>query len=248
MYVETTKISEPGKSVSWALCRLREMSDLQMLEGFFHNPVPQWITQIQSRTAGIQAWETAHGLQQQTQDEQNLGIPETHHCLNLAPQRTGSQLQRLQCCVSVTGILGKQAAAKCSFPKWSARGLQVHVNAPFRDLPFHGITNESIVESVQEVVACISNSLDVHMAPASISIRTHDSMLESNMVKITYGISGTEYHFPTIALEGTFKSPLQNKVFPMGRHLLYFQYSLDEKMSSNVALDWIEMSKSQKSS
>lgn len=101
---------------------------------------------------------------------------------------------------------------------------------------------------VQEVVACISDTLDVHMTPASISIRTHYSMLESNMEKIMFGISGTDDHFPTIALEGTCKSPLQNKVFPMGRHLLYFQYSRDEKMSSNVALDWIEMSKSQKSS
>lgn len=52
------------------------------------------------------------------------------------------------------------------------------------------------------------------------------------MQKIVFGISGAGDHFLTIALERKPKSPLRNKVFPTGRHLLYFQYSVDEKMSS----------------
>lgn len=82
--METTKISEPGRRVHWVIFRLRN-TDLQMLKGFFGNPVHQWVAQIRSRTARIQAGErSVQGLHWQTQDGQNPGIPERHHCLCLA--------------------------------------------------------------------------------------------------------------------------------------------------------------------
>ncbi|EPY73392.1 protein limb expression 1-like protein [Camelus ferus] len=86
------------------------------------------------------------------------------------------------------------------------------INSLFNELPSRRITKEFIMESVQEAVASTSGTLDDADDP-STSIGAYHYMLESNMGK-------TMLEFQEVIS-------------------YYSQYSLDEKMRSHMALDWI---------
>ncbi|XP_051062064.1 protein limb expression 1 homolog isoform X2 [Phodopus roborovskii] len=86
------------------------------------------------------------------------------------------------------------------------------INSLFNELPSRRITKEFIMESVQEAVASTSGTLDDADDP-STSVGAYHYMLESNMGK-------TMLEFQEVIS-------------------YYSQYSLDEKMRSHMALDWI---------
>lgn len=80
------------------------------------------------------------------------------------------------------------------------------VNILLSKLPFRRIIEEFILQSVQEAIACTSDDVDVFSTPASASEPI--TLLESNVQKIMFGVSGAGDHFLTMGLERKTKSPL----------------------------------------
>ncbi|XP_023378530.1 protein limb expression 1 homolog [Pteropus vampyrus] len=112
------------------------------------------------------------------------------------------------------------------------------INSLFNELPSRRITKEFIMESVQEAVASTSGTLDDADDP-STSIGAYHYMLESNMGKTMLEFQELMTIFQLLHWNGSLKALRETKCSRQEVISYYSQYSLDEKMRSHMALDWI---------
>ncbi|XP_045703993.1 protein limb expression 1 homolog isoform X1 [Phyllostomus hastatus] len=112
------------------------------------------------------------------------------------------------------------------------------INSLFNELPSRRITKEFIMESVQEAVASTSGTLDDADDP-STSVGAYHYMLESNMGKTMLEFQELMTIFQLLHWNGSLKALRETKCSRQEVISYYSQYSLDEKMRSHMALDWI---------
>ncbi|XP_059999301.1 protein limb expression 1 homolog isoform X2 [Lagenorhynchus albirostris] len=137
----------------------------------------------------------------------------------------GSCFGNFQCCLSRAEA--RRDAAKVAL-----------INSLFNELPSRRITKEFITESVQEAVASTSGTLDDADDP-STSIGAYHYMLESNMGKTMLEFQELMTIFQLLHWNGSLKALRETKCSRQEVISYYSQYSLDEKMRSHMALDWI---------
>ncbi|ELV10167.1 Protein limb expression 1 like protein [Tupaia chinensis] len=137
----------------------------------------------------------------------------------------GSCFGNFQCCLSRAEA--RRDAAKVAL-----------INSLFNELPSRRITKEFIMESVQEAVASTSGTLDDADDP-STSIGAYHYMLESNMGKTMLEFQELMTIFQLLHWNGSLKALRETKCSRQEVISYYSQYSLDEKMRSHMALDWI---------
>nr|XP_044990083.1 protein limb expression 1 homolog isoform X1 [Jaculus jaculus] len=160
----------------------------------------------------------------------------------------GSCFGNFRCCLSRAEA--RRDAAKVAL-----------INSLFNELPSRRITKEFIMESVQEAVASTSGTLDDADNP-STSIGAYHYMLESNMGKTMLefqipALLSPYIHrasrpmmsvwvsqelmtiFQLLHWNGNLKALRETKCSRQEVISYYSQYSLDEKMRSHMALDWI---------
>ncbi|XP_066844588.1 protein limb expression 1 homolog isoform X2 [Anser cygnoides] len=104
------------------------------------------------------------------------------------------------------------------------------INSLFNELPCRRITKEFIIESVREAVSSTSGNLKDADDP-STSIGAYHYMLESNIGKTMLEFQELMIVFQLLHWNGSLKALRETKCSR--------QYSLDEKMRSHMALDWI---------
>nr|XP_006130506.1 protein limb expression 1 homolog isoform X2 [Pelodiscus sinensis] len=129
----------------------------------------------------------------------------------------GSCFGNFQCCLSRAEA--RRDAAKVAL-----------INSLFNELPCRKITKEFIMESVQEAVSSTSGSLSDADDP-STSIGAYHYMLESNIGKTMLEFQELMIVFQLLHWNGSLKALRETKCSR--------QYSLDERMRSHMALDWI---------
>ncbi|NXC50472.1 LIX1 protein, partial [Penelope pileata] len=112
------------------------------------------------------------------------------------------------------------------------------INSLFNELPCRRITKEFIVESVREAVSSTSGNLKDADDP-STSIGTYHYMLESNIGKTMLEFQELMIVFQLLHWNGSLKALRETKCSRQEVISYYSQYSLDEKMRSHMALDWI---------
>ncbi|EAW96086.1 Lix1 homolog (mouse), isoform CRA_a [Homo sapiens] len=130
---------------------------------------------------------------------------------------------------------------KCCLSRAEARRDAAKValiNSLFNELPSRRITKEFIMESVQEAVASTSGTLDDADDP-STSVGAYHYMLESNMGKTMLEFQELMTIFQLLHWNGSLKALRETKCSRQEVISYYSQYSLDEKMRSHMALDWI---------
>ncbi|KAL4683711.1 hypothetical protein H8959_021405 [Pygathrix nigripes] len=137
----------------------------------------------------------------------------------------GSCFGNFQCCLSRAEA--RRDAAKVAL-----------INSLFNELPSRRITKEFIIESVQEAVASTSGTLDDADDP-STSVGAYHYMLESNMGKTMLEFQELMTIFQLLHWNGSLKALRETKCSRQEVISYYSQYSLDEKMRSHMALDWI---------
>ncbi|MEJ1275493.1 hypothetical protein NN561_006390 [Cricetulus griseus] len=137
----------------------------------------------------------------------------------------GSCFGNFQCCLSRAEA--RRDAAKVAL-----------INSLFNELPSRRITKEFIMESVQEAVASTSGTLDDADDP-STSVGAYHYMLESNMGKTMLEFQELMTVFQLLHWNGSLKALRETKCSRQEVISYYSQYSLDEKMRSHMALDWI---------
>nr|XP_006130505.1 protein limb expression 1 homolog isoform X1 [Pelodiscus sinensis] len=137
----------------------------------------------------------------------------------------GSCFGNFQCCLSRAEA--RRDAAKVAL-----------INSLFNELPCRKITKEFIMESVQEAVSSTSGSLSDADDP-STSIGAYHYMLESNIGKTMLEFQELMIVFQLLHWNGSLKALRETKCSRQEVISYYSQYSLDERMRSHMALDWI---------
>ncbi|KAM7166906.1 protein limb expression 1 homolog [Macrochelys suwanniensis] len=137
----------------------------------------------------------------------------------------GSCFGNFQCCLSRAEA--RRDAAKVAL-----------INSLFNELPCRKITKEFIMESVQEAVSSTSGTLSDADDP-STSIGAYHYMLESNMGKTMLEFQELMIVFQLLHWNGSLKALRETKCSRQEVISYYSQYSLDERMRSHMALDWI---------
>ncbi|XP_038259081.1 protein limb expression 1 homolog [Dermochelys coriacea] len=137
----------------------------------------------------------------------------------------GSCFGNFQCCLSRAEA--RRDAAKVAL-----------INSLFNELPCRKITKEFIMESVQEAVSSTSGTLSDADDP-STSIGAYHYMLESNMGKTMLEFQELMIVFQLLHWNGSLKALREIKCSRQEVISYYSQYSLDERMRSHMALDWI---------
>uniref|UniRef100_A0A8C5SSL4 Limb and CNS expressed 1 n=1 Tax=Laticauda laticaudata TaxID=8630 RepID=A0A8C5SSL4_LATLA len=129
----------------------------------------------------------------------------------------------------------------CSLSRAEARRDAAKValiNSLFNELPCRRITKEFIMESVQEAVSSTSGTLNDADDP-STSIGAYHYMLESNMGKTMLQFQELMIVFQLLHWNGSLKALRETKCSRQEVISYYSQYSLDERMRSHMALDWL---------
>ncbi|XP_072453448.1 protein limb expression 1 homolog [Notamacropus eugenii] len=137
----------------------------------------------------------------------------------------GSCFGNFQCCLSRAEA--RRDAAKVAL-----------INSLFNELPSRRITKEFIIESVQEAIASTSGTINDADDP-STSIGAYHYMLESNMGKTMLEFQELMIVFQLLHWNGSLKALRETKCSRQEVISYYSQYSLDERMRSHMALDWI---------
>ncbi|CAM5145715.1 unnamed protein product [Natator depressus] len=137
----------------------------------------------------------------------------------------GSCFGNFQCCLSRAEA--RRDAAKVAL-----------INSLFNELPCRKITKEFIMESVQEAVSSTCGTLSDADDP-STSIGAYHYMLESNMGKTMLEFQELMIIFQLLHWNGSLKALRETKCSRQEVISYYSQYSLDERMRSHMALDWI---------
>ncbi|XP_024074688.1 protein limb expression 1 homolog [Terrapene carolina triunguis] len=137
----------------------------------------------------------------------------------------GSCFGNFQCCLSRAEA--RRDAAKVAL-----------INSLFNELPCRKITKEFIMESIQEAVSSTSGTLSDADDP-STSIGAYHYMLESNMGKTMLEFQELMIVFQLLHWNGSLKALRETKCSRQEVISYYSQYSLDERMRSHMALDWI---------
>lgn len=137
----------------------------------------------------------------------------------------GSCFGNFQCCLSRAEA--RRDAAKVAL-----------INSLFNELPSRRITKEFIMKSVQEAVASTRGTLDDADDP-STSVGAYHYMLESNLGKTMLEFQELMTIFQLLHWNGSLKALRETKCSRQEVISYYSQYSLDEKMRSHMALDWI---------
>ncbi|XP_067171902.1 protein limb expression 1 homolog [Apteryx mantelli] len=112
------------------------------------------------------------------------------------------------------------------------------INSLFNELPCRRITKEFIMESVREAVSSTSGNLKDADDP-STSIGAYHYMLESNIGKTMLEFQELMIIFQLLHWNGSLKALRETKCSRQEVISYYSQYSLDERMRSHMALDWI---------
>ncbi|XP_044877931.1 protein limb expression 1 homolog [Mauremys mutica] len=137
----------------------------------------------------------------------------------------GSCFGNFQCCLSRAEA--RRDAAKVAL-----------INSLFNELPCRKITKEFIMESVQEAISSTSGTSSDADDP-STSIGAYHYMLESNMGKTMLEFQELMIVFQLLHWNGSLKALRETKCSRQEVISYYSQYSLDERMRSHMALDWI---------
>ncbi|XP_042678930.1 protein limb expression 1 homolog [Centrocercus urophasianus] len=116
------------------------------------------------------------------------------------------------------------------------------INSLFNELPCRRITKEFIMESIQEAVSSTSGNLKDADDP-STSIGAYHYMLESNIGKTMLEFQELMIVFQLLHWNGSLKALRKTKCSRQEVISYYSQCSLDEKMRSHMALDWITKEK-----
>ncbi|XP_053330703.1 protein limb expression 1 homolog [Spea bombifrons] len=137
----------------------------------------------------------------------------------------GSCFGNFQCCSSRAEA--RRDAAKVAL-----------INSLFNELPTRRITKEFIIASVQEAVTSTSGNADDADDP-STSIGAYHYMLEKNLGKTMLEFQELMIVFQLLHWNGSLKALRETKCSRQEVIAYYSQYSLDERMRSHMALDWI---------
>ncbi|KAE8635725.1 hypothetical protein XENTR_v10002718 [Xenopus tropicalis] len=137
----------------------------------------------------------------------------------------GSCFGNFQCCLSRAEA--RRDAAKVAL-----------LNSLFNELPSRRITTDFIMKSVQEAVSSTSgNILDAD--DPSTSVGAYHYMLETNVGKTMLEFQELMIVFQLLHWNGSLKALRETKCSRQEVIAYYSQYSLDERMRSHMALDWI---------
>ncbi|KAM5192037.1 protein limb expression 1 homolog [Mantella aurantiaca] len=112
------------------------------------------------------------------------------------------------------------------------------INSLYNELPSRRITQEFITKSVQEAVASTSGNIDDADDP-STSIGAYHYMLDTNLGKTMLEFQELMIVFQLLHWNGSLKALRETKCSRQEVIAYYSQYSLDERMRSHMALDWI---------
>ncbi|XP_069819059.1 protein limb expression 1 homolog isoform X1 [Dendropsophus ebraccatus] len=137
----------------------------------------------------------------------------------------GSCFGNFQCCTSRAEA--RRDAAKVAL-----------INSLYNELPNRRITHEFIMKSVQEAVDSTSGNVDDADDP-STSIGAYHYMLEANVGKTMLEFQELMIVFQLLHWNGSLKALRDTKCSRQEVIAYYSQYSLDERMRSHMALDWI---------
>ncbi|XP_077145703.1 protein limb expression 1 homolog [Ranitomeya variabilis] len=137
----------------------------------------------------------------------------------------GSCFGNFQCCTSRAEA--RRDAAKVAL-----------INSLYNELPIRRITHEFIMKSVQEAVSSTSGNEDDADDP-STSIGSYHYMLEANIGKTMLEFQELMIVFQLLHWNGSLKALRDTKCSRQEVIAYYSQYSLDERMRSHMALDWI---------
>ncbi|XP_066459118.1 protein limb expression 1 homolog [Eleutherodactylus coqui] len=137
----------------------------------------------------------------------------------------GSCFGNFQCCSSRAEA--RRDAAKVAL-----------INSLYNELPPRRITHGFIMKSVQEAVASTSGNVDDADDP-STSIGAYNYMLEANLGKTMLEFQELMIVFQLLHWNGSLKALRDTKCSRQEVIAYYSQYSLDERMRSHMALDWI---------
>ncbi|XP_075037423.1 protein limb expression 1 homolog [Mixophyes fleayi] len=137
----------------------------------------------------------------------------------------GSCFGNFQCCTSRAEA--RRDAAKVAL-----------INSLFNELPTRRITQDFITKSVQEAVASTSGNVSDADDP-STSIGAYHYMLETNIGKTMLEFQELMIVFQLLHWNGSLKALRDTKCSRQEVIAYYSQYSLDERMRSHMALDWI---------
>ncbi|XP_063820127.1 protein limb expression 1 homolog [Pseudophryne corroboree] len=137
----------------------------------------------------------------------------------------GSCFGNFQCCTSRADA--RRDAAKVAL-----------INSLFNELPTRRITQDFIMKSVQEAVSSTSGNVNDADDP-STSIGAYHYMLETNIGKTMLEFQELMIVFQLLHWNGSLKALRDTKCSRQEVIAYYSQYSLDERMRSHMALDWI---------
>uniref|UniRef100_A0A8C5P9T5 Limb and CNS expressed 1 n=1 Tax=Leptobrachium leishanense TaxID=445787 RepID=A0A8C5P9T5_9ANUR len=137
----------------------------------------------------------------------------------------GSCFGNFQCCSSRAEA--RRDAAKVAL-----------INSLFNELPTRKITREFIITSVQEAITSTSGNANDADDP-STSIGAYNYMLEKNIGKTMLEFQELMTVFQLLHWNGSLKALRETKCSRQEVIAYYSQYSLDERMRSHMALDWI---------
>ncbi|KGL74079.1 Protein limb expression 1, partial [Tinamus guttatus] len=112
------------------------------------------------------------------------------------------------------------------------------INSLFNELPCRRITKDFIMESIREAVSSTSGNFKDADDP-STSIGAYHYMLESNIGKTMLEFQELMIIFQLLHWNGSLKALRETKCSRQEVISYYSQYSLDERMRSHMALDWI---------
>ncbi|KAM9329919.1 protein limb expression 1 homolog [Gastrophryne carolinensis] len=112
------------------------------------------------------------------------------------------------------------------------------INSLYNDLPSRRITQEFITTSVQEAVSSTSGDITDADDP-STSIGAYHYMLETNLGKTMLEFQELMIVFQLLHWNGSLKALRETKCSRQEVIAYYSQYTLDERMRSHMALDWI---------
>ncbi|XP_018415724.1 PREDICTED: protein limb expression 1 homolog [Nanorana parkeri] len=112
------------------------------------------------------------------------------------------------------------------------------INSLYNELPTRRITQEFITKSVQEAVASTSGNI-IDADDPSTSIGAYHYMLETNLGKTMLEFQELMIVFQLLHWNGSLKALRDTKCSRQEVIAYYSQYTLDERMRSHMALDWI---------
>ncbi|XP_053556449.1 protein limb expression 1 homolog [Bombina bombina] len=137
----------------------------------------------------------------------------------------GSCFGNFQCCLSRAEA--RRDAAKVAL-----------INSLYNELPSRRITKDFIIKSVQEAVSSTSGNFNDADDP-STSIGAYHYMLEANIGKTMLEFQELMIVFQLLHWNGSLKALRETKCSRQEVIAYYSEYSLDERMRSHMALDWI---------